>query len=107
MNIREMVYENTRALAKLNHRKISDIEREIGVSAGYLSRVKRGFSIEHVAKLAQIFSVTIDDMTYGNYWEKYKQDFAVNELKDAIRRAQKSMTDRQIHDVVEKYLETW
>ncbi len=62
---RQIVIDNILTLTKLYKFKIGDVEKRLGVSAGYLSRLSKkenesALSAEFVFKAARIFGTTID-----------------------------------------------
>jgi transcriptional regulator with XRE-family HTH domain len=105
MDDREMIYENVKALAKINNQKLGDIETEIGVTKGYLSRKSKGLTIHNVHKLAKHFDITIDDLVSKDYWYEYRSRFAIDELDEAVKRAKKCLTGSVILAEVNKILE--
>lgn len=74
------IYENIKVLAKINNQKMSDVEKQICVSPGYLSR-ERGLKIDRVYALSKIFGVTINDLIEKDYKKEYKEKLALMEFK--------------------------
>ena len=104
-DIRERIYENAKALAKIRGLKLSDVEEKLGLSQGYLSRTAHGIKIEKVYELSKIFGVTIADLIEKDFWEEYKEKIAEYELADAIRKAKKNMPWFDIQQTVNRVLE--
>ena len=104
MNLMETIYKNVKALAKLNHENLSDVEKAIGVSVGYLSRSK-GLKIEKVQALASHFGKGIDDLIVMDYWSVYRGEFAASDLRDAVKKAKKEIRGSKILEIVNEELE--
>ena len=64
------INSNIQCLIEERHIPVSDVEKAIGVSVGYLSRLKKhnmNLPITKVAKLADYFNVTIDNLAYCDF----------------------------------------
>ncbi len=106
MNISEKIYENVKALCKMNDKNMGYIETEIaGVSVGYLSREQKNISVKCVYNIAEYFGITVNNLIEKDYWEEYKQTLAEKELNDAVRRAKKAMKGCDVLQVVNKILD--
>ncbi len=78
------LYRNIGYLIKAYKVRISDLEKAIGVSAGYISRSTGvDMPISKVIKIADFFEITIDDLVRGNYRKVY--------LEGEIKRLQKEL----------------
>ena len=59
-----MLYERIKELCKENGTNISQLEREIGVSRGYISKIDRHRpSIDRMEQIAQYLGVSVSDLT--------------------------------------------
>lgn len=105
MNIKERIYENTKALCGIRNEKLGDVERNVGLSIGCLSRINIGIKIENAYRIAKYFDVTIDDLIEHDYGEEYKELLAEKELNEAVKRAKKAMRGCDVLKVVNKILE--
>lgn len=105
MEIQETIYRNVKALAKLKHEKISDVEKEIGVSTGYLSRTK-GLGLEKVQKLACHFGKGIDDLITMDYWSVYGAEIAEDGLREAVRMMKDISSEYAILNIVREELQS-
>lgn len=105
MNIRERIYENTRALAKVKNLSMKEIEDEVGVSSGYLSKVSKHMSIEKIEKLSNVLGVSIGELTENDFLELYKKELAESELQKAVERAKKAMRGFDVLEIVNRILE--
>lgn len=65
----EKVIENVYTLIEIRDINVSDVEKAIGVSIGYLSRIKKGMNMDalNLINLACYFNVTIDDLVFKDY----------------------------------------
>lgn len=95
-----MIYETVRALLKLQHKRIGDLERYVNVSPGYFSRgTKHGridFSLSKAKKVAEFFGISIDNLADDNFVEEVKtQAFQneINELRTLIEEKQKQLDE--------------
>ena len=70
------LYDNILFLIKQNGLNVGEFEKAAGMSAGYISRAKRGnaTSIDFLVKAAQIFGVSVDDLLMVDLREKYIKD---------------------------------
>lgn len=61
--------DNIQALIKIRGIQIGKLEKQLGVSAGYFSRVRRGMSIssEVLYKLSKAVDVSMDDLCSKGY----------------------------------------
>lgn len=57
----DLLHKNVKWLCKCRGMQMRDVEKEIGVSTGYLSRSKN-LGIDKVMKIAEIFGLTIDEL---------------------------------------------
>lgn len=105
MDIKERIYENTKALSKIKRIPMAEIEEKIDVSTGYLSRATKKVSIEKLMKLANVLDVSIDELINVDFWETYKKEFAELELKEAVERAKRSMRGVDILEIVNRILD--
>ena len=72
MNYR--IVENIRYLCKVNSIQISCVEKQIGVSAGYFSRLSKSIanmSVEKLYKVSKIFNISMNDIIEKSL---YKED---------------------------------
>lgn len=104
MGLRERIYENTKALARLRGIKVSEVEKQIGVSVGYLSRTSKCLTVEKTYKIATLFGVTIDSLIKENYAEICKERFAEYDLRDAVKAAKEVITEPNLLEIVKDEL---
>ena len=84
MDINEKIYRNVKALSKINGTDLKDVEKEIGNSAGYLSRKSTKISVEALIKLSEIFEVSADELMYSDFEHELQQKIAMDNLRDAV-----------------------
>lgn len=96
----DRIYKNVKALARINKKELGKIEKEAGLSVGYLSRRKKGLDIEKVANLADQFGLTIDELVNVDYAEKLKKDISKIMLKGAVEASMKALDSKEILIVV-------
>ena len=94
------LHNNIQYLIKIQHLKVNEVENAIGVSIGYLSRMKnKDMPVSKVISLADYFEVTLDDLVYGTYDETYIMDqiAALQKQLDDIRskKGETSNEDKQ------------
>ena len=104
MDLRERIYENTKALAKLRGIKISDVEKQIGVSTGYLSKTSKCLTVEKIYRIATVFGVTIDSLIKEDYAEICKERFAEYDLQEAVKAAKEVITEPHLLAIVKDEL---
>lgn len=105
MEVKERIYENTKALSKIKRIPMAEIEEKIDVSTGYLSKASKKLSIEKVMRLANVLDVSIDELINGDFWEIYKKELAESELKEAVERAKRAMRGADVLEIVNRILE--
>jgi transcriptional regulator with XRE-family HTH domain len=101
MEIGERIYRNTKALANARNEQISDVEKMIGISTGYLSR-SRGLRIDKAIKIAFHFGITLDELISGRYWEEHEEQLAEMDLREAIKRAREFLSNEEILDIARR-----
>ena len=99
MDINKQLYLNVKALCKANRMKMSDIENEICVTQGYLSRTK-GVSLRALIKIANIFEVSVDELLTGNFGHELEIKESVEDLKSAVRKARQYFNKDGIINVI-------
>ncbi len=74
---------NARLCCKQKGMRIGDLERQVGVSPGYLSRIEysRRVSLANICRTAEILGVTIDDLLSENMMI----DMRIEELKKELK----------------------
>ncbi|MBQ8028505.1 MAG: helix-turn-helix transcriptional regulator [Clostridia bacterium] len=88
---KELLFSNISTLTKRHNKKIGDVEKEAGVSAGYFSRVaknkyKASLSIESLIKVANLFDISVDALLFtklnnSNSSEAYILNFICNLIR--------------------------
>lgn len=79
------IYQNTKYLCKKNGIPLAEIEREIGVSAGYLSRVANSIGdigILKVCRIAEELETSVGDLIDSEMWKTDR----IKELREEIER---------------------
>lgn len=84
MTVNERVCRNVKALCKINHIALGDLERKIGKQPGFFSR-RSTVSPDVMIEIASIFETTLDDLMKMDF-EKHMQESEEKEnLIDAIK----------------------
>lgn len=96
---------NVRALAAEKGITIWDVEKNAGLSRGYLSRTQTDLGIERVNRLAAYFGVTLDELVNGGSWKQNLRSAAIKALQEAVETASMCMTGDEIRREVEALLE--
>jgi len=85
--------ENARYLCKQKGKSIGELEKEIGVSKGYLSRIvnsEKAISLANLYKISQILETTIDDLISKDMCLEWK----IQELEKELDSLKKQRGDR-------------
>lgn len=61
-SINDIVHQNLKRIAKEKKIKVGQIEKEISVSVGYLSRKRSKLSIDQAFKIASILEISLDEL---------------------------------------------
>ena len=80
----EQIIKNAVFLCKVNKKKIGDMEKEIGVSPGYLSRCKgwKTISVDTAMRIAKYLDLTLNDLIYRDI----ETLFAIEEKQSQIAK---------------------
>ena len=81
-----MIRRNFDYLIKTKGLKRGDVERSIGVCAGYFSRSKHGVNLSIAYKLAKLLEVSLDDLC--------SKDFYKNLLKEQLEKEKAEIEKR-------------
>lgn len=88
-----MIYENINYLLKLQNRRVSELEKHLGVAPGYFSRaVKHGwidFPLSKAKKTAEFFGISIDELADDGLYRKLR----IEELRKEIEQKTKEITE--------------
>lgn len=89
---------NVRALSRMNNMTISEIEKEMGVTAGYFakSRIQRTKDVQasKLVKVSEMFGVTVDDLLFTDF-RKTEKLMKIEELKQEIERLTREDDDEK------------
>lgn len=83
MECNKTIYRNVKTLVKIRGIHLSDIEKECGMSIGYLSRGKNLSSL-HLIKLSEIFGVSIDDLLKKDLTSSFRSDELIQKLEKTL-----------------------
>ena len=70
MSPTDMILKNFDYLCKANNLKKGEVEKSVGVSAGYFSKNPQGLNINVVYNLSQVLKISIDDLCSKDFYEK-------------------------------------
>lgn len=89
MSRKDIILENIRYICKCRGLKIGDIERKVGVSAGYVARTKKRASpsFENIVRFAEVLGVPWEYLADEDLKRKEK----VSQLKRIIAEAQEEL----------------
>jgi len=89
MTVSEIIVVNTRFLCSYKGIKLGEIEQEIGVSCGYLSRLKgkKQLSVDKAYKIANLLDVGIDELSSLDLAKKRR----IMELKEELASLEKEV----------------
>lgn len=90
MTISERIARNAKYLCRKQGKKLSDLETNIGVSQGYLSRVRgrSTMSIDKSAAIAKWFGVDLEKMIYFDMQKEdriLRLEAELKALKEEVR----------------------
>ncbi len=91
MSISERIATNAKLYCKAMHRNIGDLERDIGVSIGYLSRIKGKamLPIDKGYAIANWLGVAMDDLVTGKLIKRQR----IAELEEELAILKKEVED--------------
>ena len=99
MIVNERVCRNVKALCKINHTQLGDIEKQLGKNPGFFSR-RCKISPDMMIEIADIFEMTLDDLMKMDF-EKYMQEA---EEKENLINAVKVVANRMTKDEMMKFM---
>lgn len=91
--ISTIVCTTTRYLCELHNITIGELEEEIGVSKGYISRGRKGnklISIDCCLAIAKRFGITVNDLIYPDYLNEIRR-LQIKELEKQIEVLKKEI----------------
>lgn len=101
----ELLVNNIRVLCETNKMSVSDLEHQLGLSAGYISRCyskSKRMSIDVVIAISEKFKVAIDDLLYVEM--ESAKDHYKNLIKENINKlddlCMKVTDDKLAHDLL-------
>lgn len=83
MDINKQIYYNVKMLAKKEGMNLGEVEKQIGISQGYLSRLKC-VSAEVVVKLSKLFEVPIEDLMTKDMGSSIQKEELTRRLDMAV-----------------------
>lgn len=89
----QRIRNNIRHLCKIKNIKLGDLERSVGLRAGFLSRKTNQMKVVTLIRFAENLSVTVSDLMYHNY-EADLMDSEIREAEEkleALRRKQQAL----------------
>ena len=80
--------DNIQALIEIRGIQVGKLEKQLGVSAGYFSRVRRGMSIssEVLYNLSKVMDVSMDDLCSKGYKNRL--------IRDKVEQLNRMLDDR-------------
>lgn len=99
MTVNERVCKNVKALCKINHIALGEVEKKLGKNPGFFSR-RSNVNPDMMIEIASIFEMTLDDLMKMDF-EKYMQEA---EEKENLINAVKTLTVRMNKDEMMKWL---
>lgn len=99
-NVMETIYRNVKALAAINGLKLMDVEKDAGLSVGYLSRCK-SLDVNALVELARMLDVGVEELISCDFTEELTRKEILCDLKAAVLRAKKHFTEAGILQFVE------
>ena len=104
MNINEKLHANVKAQAKLNGVNLGDVEKEAGVSVGYLGRKNSIISVELLIRLAEILDVGVSRLLEEDIEHELEMKEAVSAFWEAVNGMSKYYSDESIRTLLENIL---
>lgn len=102
--IAERLYRNVKAICQTKNLKIGEIEKEAGMSVGYLSRGKV-VRIEMCESLADVLGVTLDNLLRRDYASEAEAEKARKRLAASVRNAKRYFGSRNVRSIVNDALD--
>lgn len=90
-NLNRKIYQNIRALCRINAYQIGDVEKDIGKYPGYFSRC-RNISAEDMVSVAKRFEITVDDLICQDYGQELVKLECQDEIYASIARMKDLMS---------------
>ena len=77
-----MLYQNIKALCRMNGIKIGELEQLIGRSKGYISSHREKIRFNELLIICNQFNVSIQDITEHNYMKDYEKSQTEKRIKE-------------------------
>ena len=84
---RTLFFNNLRCLAKENNKNLGELEKELGVSRGYISRSSKGSSVpsvELVSMAAGMFHISVDSLLSVDLTERSKSHLHITQFLEKM-----------------------
>ena len=93
----ELIYKNIKVLCKIKHIKMNELETQIGLSCGYLSRMgKKRITVDRIDKAAEILGVTVDDLLHKNLEDELELPIAKQEFVEGYLLLKRFVSKEEI-----------
>ena len=102
----ELMYKNIKTLCKFNHIKMNELEAQIGVSVGYLSKVGnkgKNLTVDKVSKTADILGTTVDDLLKRDFWKELKLPMTRSDFIDAYLALRKLIPKKEVLEILNAF----
>lgn len=93
IELNKKIIQNIRALLRMKNIKIGQLEKTIGVSVGYVSRLENGekrMGFNTIYKAAQTLGVTVDELITGEFRKEILREHA-NKLREELNRIEQEL----------------
>lgn len=86
----QLLVENIRYLCKITNTKIGELEKRIGISAGYFSRLSHrnsDITINILYQVSEIFSISMNDLVE----KRLGREQRIKELKEELAKLEEEL----------------
>ena len=101
----EQFYRNIKFLCKFNHIRMNELEKQLDISIGYLSKTakhRKNLSIEKIAKISEILGVTVDDLINRDYAKELKLPLARTDFIESYTNLRELIPREEIIGIINK-----
>ena len=99
MTVNERVCRNVKALCRINHVQLGEVEKKLGKNPGFFSR-KSNINPDMMLEIGSIFEITLDDLMKMDF-EKHLIEA---EEKENLISAVRTLTARMHKDELMKWI---
>ena len=87
-----IIYQNISLQIKEQKLSVSEVEKQCGVSIGYISRIKNGhIGFEFFYKISKLLNVSLDDLCSEEFYKEIKANEIIRKIEELEKERKEIM----------------